>query len=596
MSLWGKPLRANMLLLTAVILCAVASSQSAVSTEGVPGKEPAVVEAQDAAPVAAEDLTPLVPLNKETPSWLTDEEAAAGDDFLGEPIPFDRIRLERLYEAVQQELDRGDVRISVSDVVGLALERSQDIQIIEYGVLRSYADIMAARGEFDPLVNGQASYTRASQSTSSETVAFGGVAAVEFWRTQGQLSLEGRTWLGTGYSLGINMQKEETTYNNYVEEWNGGLTLSITQPLLRGFGFKSNMARIRQAKNAQAQAEDSAYIQVMQSLGETVRSYWDLVGAIKSLEVQNQSLRNAERLLSINESREKLGTAAPLEIVQAQAGVATRQGEVIAARARVRDAEDVLRNALSLHGDPVFGDARLLPMDAPAIQPIGRTQDESIGLAMLNRHEIQSARLAIENADIERRRAGKDLLPQLDVGGSVTQGGRGHFPSDVFDGIKDRTDYSYSVTVQGQLSLRNRVSRGQYDRAKYDRLEAEQRLVNTQEDISLNVMLAYRQAATNQILVESNRQAVALQETNVEAEERKLRLGVSTSFEVLRMQEDLAAAQTQEVQSMINYEKALVDLHAADGTLLEYFGVDYEPPARPEPTPYFRSLVPPMPK
>ena len=108
----------------------------------------------------------------------------------------------------------------------------------------------------------------------------------------------------------------------------------------------------------------------------------------------------------------------------------------------------------------------------------------------------------------------------------------------------------------------------------------------------LPVRLAARAVDTSQILVESNRQTRALQETNVVAEEKRLRLGVTTSYQVLQIQGDLTAAQTQEVQAQVAYEKALVDLRLAEGAILSALGIEFGAPEPERPVSYVRSVVP----
>ncbi|MCH7960544.1 MAG: TolC family protein, partial [Candidatus Hydrogenedentes bacterium] len=113
-------------------------------------------------------------------------------------------------------------------------------------------------------------------------------------------------------------------------------------------------------------------------------------------------------------------------------------------------------------------------------------------------------------------------------------------------------------------------------RAKLELAQAEQRLDKTRLDTMLSVRIALREVATSEILVESTRQARILQEANVAAEEKRLHLGVTTSQNLLDIQEDLTAAQTQEVQVAIGLEKSLVNLKIAEGTLLKKLGIDFE--------------------
>jgi len=507
-------------------------------------------------------------------------------------LRLDTVHLEKLYEAVRDEEKRETIRMTLRECVDLALQRNQDIEIAQYLPWKADADVMSAKGEFDPILSGNATYIRAQQQTSSEVRTYGGVSALDLYRTSGSTSLGGKLGWGTVYNVDLSMSKEETTYNRFIEEWSGGLTLTLSQPLLRGFGRSANLAYVRRAKTARIQAEAQLRGQVMNTVAEIIKAYWDLAGAVESVRVREEALASAERLLDVNEKRYALKMASALEVTQAKAGVATRQSDLISARAQARNAADALKNLINLRYEDILSPVNIVPTDQPSLKEVDLSEEKSFALALENRPEVHSAELTIKQAEIELARAENNLLPRLDIQGSVSQGGRGHYPSDVFDGIQERRDNSYSVGVQGSVPIGNRAARGAYHRAQLEKREAEQRLEKIKQDIMLNVRVALRNVATARILVESNRQARALQETNVAAEEQRLRLGMTSSFEVLRIQSDLTAAQVQEVQSIIAYEKALVDLRLAEGVILDELGIVFEPEEGEKPISYFRSLVP----
>ena len=127
--------------------------------------------------------------------------------------------------------------------------------------------------------------------------------------------------------------------------------------------------------------------------------------------------------------------------------------------------------------------------------------------------------------------------------------------------------------------------------------QQEQRLKQTKQRVMLSVRMSVRALVSSQILIESNQQTRILQEANVAAEEKRMSLGVTTSQQVLDIQEDLTEAQTQEIQSMVNFEKALVDLQVSEGMLLQNRGIIYEPHEEMNPLGFFRSTIPftPMP-
>jgi outer membrane protein TolC len=152
-----------------------------------------------------------------------------------------------------------------------------------------------------------------------------------------------------------------------------------------------------------------------------------------------------------------------------------------------------------------------------------------------------------------------------------------------------------SISLQGQVPIGNRAARGQHLRAQLGVRSAEQRLLNAQQQLMFGVHLAVRNLFTNQNLVASTRQAREFQEVSVIAEEKRLRLGVTTSYQVLLVQQDLTAAQTQEVQAIVDYEKARTDLRLAEGTLLQELGVEFEPPEPEAPVSFFESVTPRMP-
>ena len=514
-------------------------------------------------------------------------------------LKLDAIELEKLYEAVREQVTREKQAMRLEECVRMALEGNQDILITQYTPMQADADLFASRGEFDPVLSGNATYVRTEQSLSAETQTYVGsqtvISSIEAFNTSGQAAVNGKLHWGTTYRLSLDMSKEETTYNRFIEEYSGAMTLGLSQPLLRGRGRPANLARVRAAKNARLQAGDQFIIQVTSAIAEVVKAYWDLVGATENVKVSQESLANAERLLEINESLYAHGKTAALEVVKTKASVASRQSELISARSRVLDAMDNLKNLVGITRDDPLASTHIVPVDRPSLRQVELNEDASIARALDNRPEVRSAELAVQTAEIERKRAGNDLLPELDVTGSVTQGGRGHYMTDVFDGIQERQDRSYTVGVQGSLPIRNRATRGAYQRAQFELRASQQQLVKTKQEVTLAARLAVRGAATNRILVESNKQARALQETNVAAEEKRLRLGVSTSFEVLRTQEDLAAAQLQELQAMIAYEKALVDVSQAEGILLQELGVEIDLPEAPRPVSFIRSIFPPAP-
>lgn len=594
-----------------VLLCACCFLALAIPA---PGQAPApeVTEAQVGAPAletpapvtdappsgtAQADLVPTPP-NELTLRY----GGELGNDInLQEEININLIDLDALRVRLSEDLAGQQFNLSLQECILIALDENLDIQITEFEPLKSEEAIFAARGEFDPQLQGSAIYSRANQSQSQQVVAFGGINSVQSYSTVTNAALLGKLHLGTQYSVSWDMDKSESTFSDFVEEFSGTLTMRLTQPILRGFGNKYNKVRINIAKNSKVATEAQLRLTVLTTVAEAIKAYWDLVGAMENLKVQSEALDNAERLLKVNETRREIGTAADIEVLQAKAGVATRQSQYISARQSISDASNLLKNLLNLRDGDHFSKALIVPIDRPNPRDPGEFElaayEErvvvSMDEALAKRPEMTIRQMEIDNAALEEYRTRKEMMPQFDFIYQYTTGGRDHKLSETLSGIKDRQDYAYSYGVQASIPILNRAARGSFQRARLQRRQAEMTLEQARQQLMLNVNLAASRVASNAILVQSNQQATRLQIANVAAEEKRLQLGVTTSWQVLQIQQDLTTAQVQELISNIEYEKSLVELQLAEGTLLDDLGIELKAPeAEDAPVTYIDSVRP----
>lgn len=536
--------------------------------------EPIVVETPEIedSPFSNDELEDLV-----TPGRTTEieiREGLAGTIF--EQIQIELLDIDEIFVESERRRQAPTLRMTLDEVIFLALTYNPDIIVSSFDPQLAFSDLFSAKGQFDPVLNGDIVVTEVTQSASPQTVAFGGVATVEQKNSTGNASLSGVTPLGTQYDLSLRVDREIGTFSGFIEDFSTSLTLTVTQPLLRGRGPNAQLARIRTARNNVGIAESQLYLTVLNSVGEAIRAYWDLVGAIENLRVREESLANAERLININERRLEVGVGTPSEVLNAKAGAALRQSEIISARTAIQIAENNLKRLLNMRDAYYFSANRIIPIERPAPKPFEWIPERSMALALENRPEIRQARLEIENTEIERKRAKNELLPQLDVNGSFTTGGRAFELDRSFTGLRDIQDRVRSYGITGSFPIGNRTARGNFTRARVDKEQAILNLERIRQELMTTVNNAGLRVIENRALVQSNQRARQLQEANVAAEEKRLQLGMSTSQVVLDIEEDLTAAQVQEVQALVETEKSLVDLQVAEGTLLNNLGVDFE--------------------
>lgn len=595
----------------------------------LPIEEPA----QDAGHIMDEPTLPVVSGEDHIPP-------SPYEGSLQEAISADLIDLSALKATLERPLAGPVLRLTLDEAIQIALVNNPDIIIAEYEPEKATADIYAARGEFDPVLQQQITYTDSTTALDQRLRSFLGISPSmlgygtgassspdtlvgqvflltelvsglgQQLRGAGLISsidargytaetvLGGKLQHGTQYAMSFDLGYEESTFDQFRGEYSGRLGLMLTQPILRGFGRHLNTIRIRAARNLRDISEAQARLTVLNRIAEVVNAYWDVVGATEAVRVYEDALRNAERLLAINETRRRIGAAADIDVLQAKAGVAMRQSELIAAYARVADAGDMLKLIMHLQEGDLFSKAFIVPLDRPNpdssavfdVELFDESLDAGVQRALELRPEMDMSDLELANAALEEERARNDMLPQLDIMGSYTRGGRDRGFSRTMTGLREEQDRIYMVGIQSSIAINNRAARGAHQRARLNKRQAEERRKQTEMALMMAVHYAARAVHTNRALLESNRQTVRLQEANVAAEEKRLRLGVTTSYQVLRMQEDLTAAQTQALQAQIAFEKALVEFQKADGSLLENLGIQYSINIEDRPVSWLQSV------
>ncbi len=542
-----------------------------------------------------------------TPSQIseqnaTDDTSSAGIELnLQKEISVDLIDLDALRKVTEERRGPNAVlRMSLQECIETALKQNTDIIVSGLEPRKAQADQLTASGMFDPFLQTSLQHSYASILASQQIRAYARINSFETKQTTLESSVGGKLKLGTQYAVTFNTNIEETSFSNFLKDYSGQLLFTLTQPLLRGFGIKVNTTRLEMARKSEKIGESQLKMTVMNTVTEIIKAYWDLVGAMENVKVREEALANAERLLSISEKRREIGTAADIEVLQAKAGVATRQSELVAAQAQLETASDLLKNLLMLRDENMFSKVLIVPTDRPHsfenenfdLSQLAPDLDQSIEKALKNRPEIAMADLQIDIADLQLLQARNEMLPQVDIIGSYGQGGRDRSLAKMFYGIRDDDETYYTYGIKATIPLGNRAGRGAFQRARLTKREMEERKKKIEQAIMMGVHIAVRNVETNRILVESNRQARKLQEANVIAEEKRLRLGVSTSWRVLQVQTDYTMAKTMELQAQISYEKALIDLYLAEGSLLDNLEIEVKLPEVEPPVTYGESIIP----
>jgi len=396
---------------------------------------------------------------------------------------------------------------------------------------------------------------------------------------------------GGNFTLGLTGYKSDTTAGFQIMNPTYGNTLrfNFTQPLLKGFGFNVSRREIIVARNNLDISVNQFQSVLMDTIYKVQEAYWNLVYSIEDHKVKQQSLQLARDLLAKNKKEVEVGKIAPIEILNAEAVVASREADILQAEALTRRNEDVLRDLLYLTEEGEMSTKRIVPSDIPSFIRKDISLDEALKEALERRPELRMKKINIETNKLNMGVAKNQMLPGLDFqlsywspglagdrliypDGDPFQAPIGKEEGSATDSIRDAFKLLYDNWTIGltlSIPLSSFTSRADYVRAKMEFEKSQLELENIEKQVFLDVKNAVRDIETNAKRVQAYRLARELAEERLEAEVKKLNVGLTTNYFVLQFQEGLERERSLELKSLIDYNLAWARLDKAVGSSLE---------------------------
>jgi outer membrane protein TolC len=358
------------------------------------------------------------------------------------------------------------------------------------------------------------------------------------------------------------------------------LTLAYEMPLLNGFGKEVTQLNLLLARGDLDISREELRRRAIETVQSVEEAYWNILAAREALRLSKLSLERAEDLLELNRKKVEVGTLAPIEITEAEAGVAAQVEAVILREVDVENAEDLLLQLLAVPEDsPLWGQSLELT-DRPSFVPPVVDVEQSIATAIERRPEMEAARKQLRNDELSERVAKRNKRHGLDLTASITPNARGEFdqivqlPDPFGSDTTTKTDTTnWSVGLRYSYPLRNREAKARYAIARLQSEKSHVNVRNTEQAIRVDVRSAVRELESGIQRIEAAEKNVELQTKKLDAEQKKFDNGMSTSFQVLTFQNDLADAELRQVQARLDYVKALTDFERSQGTLLEARGL-----------------------
>jgi len=442
--------------------------------------------------------------------------------------------------------------------------------------------------QFDPALTAQVNWMHQTLPQTSPSIA-GATALITNSTTANAGYVQG---FGPGTLLNVGFDNQRQTLNaidsSYSPFTTSSFGVTVTQPLVRGFGLSVNRRFIRIAKNEQKIADLLLRQQLIATVYGVVRLYTDLVALFEDVKVKEETLAAAEKLYSDTKAQVEEGTQAQIELTRANAQVFSIRQDLINSRGLLEEQEAIVKNVITRRSSnlPEILNARIIPTDSlvlPEKENVAPIQD-LVAEAFRSRPDLKQAGVQVENSQISLEGSRNQLLPELDLVGVAQnsalagqQNAIGPIADPAFIGgygsaleqLATRKYPTYGIGLQLTLPIRNRVAQADVARDEILTRQTEIRLQQLRNQAQLEVqdaLVAMRKARSS---YEAAVQTQALQQESLQAEQAKFEVGASTAFFIIQYESYLAQARSTVVVAKGAYLKARAALERAVGTILD---------------------------
>ena len=476
-----------------------------------------------------------------------------------------------------------ELRMNLRQALERALLAAPEIREGRYGPPIAGTFVAEAQGEFDHLLSFSAAGSRIVRPTAT---FFDEGTRTKEQRFAGLISIGQKIRTGGSWSFGFQTNDFLTDNRFYVvrPQWSNALSFRVDQPLLRTAGTDYNLTTTRLAEAGERKARH-IYAGVLNStLAAVERAYWRLAFARADLEVKQKSVEVSEELLRISERRLDAGAGTRVDVVQADAGLAEREKELILSEAAAKQAQDRLRAFLYPFSDNPDRELTIIP-----IEKVGEPRDDAEGtlpnrlaMAFDHRPDLLALKEDLVAIGLQVIRAENEVLPRLDFFGSA---GLAALEDDFFDSTGSifsgkYTDWELGLALEipiGNFAANARERRAVLERSRY--IAAFDTLTN---QVVLELRTVMRNVDTSRREIRATRRAKAAADAQFDAEVDRVKAEKSTNYRLLQTEQDRARARSQVLLALVAYRVSIVDLEAASGTYLAYRGLAAPLPATRE--------------
>jgi outer membrane protein TolC len=480
---------------------------------------------------------------------------------------------------------QAEVELNLQSAISTAVQQNLGIQQSRLVPSIREADVIAAEAAFDVVLFANANFTRTDEPTTAPVLNNIPIGTPVSVSSNDRYETGIRKPLTTGGELTLSTDltrfESNTPGISFTPDpaYTAAFRLRYSQPLLRGAGSDVNTATIRLSRNEERRSIQEVRAELLQLTADTESTYWDLVFAWQNLAIQEWLVSVGEDIAKKLDIRREYDTL-PAEYADAIATVEQRKANVIRARRQIRAASDLLKVLLNDPALPIGGEAIIVPTDSLIEAPISFSLRESLMTAMMHRPEIRQAILGIDDATIRQALADNSRLPLLNLSAELGYIGQTDSAGGAYDNTFGDDFIDYILGLGFEIPIGNREAEARYRQARLQRTSSVIAYRQSVQQVILDVKSALRDVVTNFELIQATRsfriaQAENLRTLDIEAETR-LGLRPETLNLKFQRQDTLARARQEELQALVNFDRAVAQLYRAMGIGLDMNGIDVE--------------------
>jgi outer membrane protein len=556
----------------------------------------------------------------------------------------------------------GKIYLSLSDAIAIALENNYDIAIARYDLDIADTDILRTKSGLTPLgvpsglvtntLGGSSSTLTAGGGPGGTTVGAGGAGSgvsglslttagagpapevldptitgtVQLERANApqvnplfsgnksvlntntnQYNFGYQQGFVTGTMLQANITNQRITTDDpldvYSPQLNSIFKATVTQHLLQGAGIWVNKRFIYQAINDRRISDSTFRQQILYTVNQVETIYWGLVQAYEDVQAKERALEQSSKLASDNRKQLEIGTMAPLDVVNADATVASDKQALISSQSALNYQQQIIKQAIARNlNDPALSTAPVIPTDRVTLEELPEEKqpiEQLVQTAFEQRPELEQAVLTLRNDEITLKGARNALLPTLDLygfyGSSALGGaqspycenfltaapcGANAYPTVGYGSVLQNL-FNSSASDKGagatlSIPIRNRGAQSEQARSLMEYRQAELHLAQLYTQIRMQVVNAQFALTNDRAQVEADEAAQKYAEQSLDAEQKKLKLGASTTALVLAQERSLAIAEDNLIAEHAAYAKDRAGLYQILATTLQHYGINMQ--------------------